>query len=90
MERPKHKTGAPDRVIFFGGVKVVRRLFSKKKDHGMWMFSRTPPGGSAMVKLEFIVSGKELKRLLGQDRDLLRDLVREVVQQTLEAEMEAP
>ena len=42
-----------------------------------------------MVKLESIVSGKELKGLLGQDRDMLRELVREVVQQTLEAEMEA-
>jgi putative transposase len=42
-----------------------------------------------MVKVETIVSGKELKGLLGQDRDMLRDLVREVVQQTLEAEMEA-
>lgn len=42
-----------------------------------------------MVKLDSIVSGKELKGLLGQDRDMLRDLVREVVQQSLEAEMEA-
>jgi len=42
-----------------------------------------------MVKVESIVSGKELKGLLGQDQDILRELVREVVQQTLEAEMEA-
>jgi len=42
-----------------------------------------------MVKLESIVSGKGLKGLLHQDRDMLRELVREVVQQTLEAEMEA-
>ena len=42
-----------------------------------------------MVKLESIVSGKALKGLLDQDRDMLRELVREVVQQTLEAEMEA-
>jgi putative transposase len=42
-----------------------------------------------MVKQESIVSGKELKRLLNQDRDMLRELVREVVQQTLEADMEA-
>ena len=42
-----------------------------------------------MVKLESIVSGKDLKGLLHQDRDMLRELVREVVQQTLEAEMEA-
>jgi len=42
-----------------------------------------------MVKLERIVSGKDLKGLLHQDRDMLRELVREVVQQTLEAEMEA-
>ena len=42
-----------------------------------------------MVKAESIVSGKGLKELLSQDRDMLRTLVREVVQQTLEAEMEA-
>ena len=42
-----------------------------------------------MVKVKSIVSGKELKGLLNQDRDMLRELVREVVQQTLEAEMEA-
>jgi putative transposase len=42
-----------------------------------------------MVKVESIVSGKKLKDLLGQDRDMLRELVREVVQQTLEAEMDA-
>jgi putative transposase len=42
-----------------------------------------------MVKLESIVSGKELKGLLSQESDMLRELVREVVQQTLEAEMEA-
>jgi len=42
----------------------------------------------AMVKLESIVSGKGLKELLSQDRDMLYTLVREVVQQTLEAEME--
>jgi putative transposase len=42
-----------------------------------------------MVKLESIVSGKELKGLFGQDRDMLRELVRELVQQTLEGEMEA-
>ena len=42
-----------------------------------------------MVKLESIVSGKGLKGLLYQDRDMLRELAREVVQQTLEAEMEA-
>ena len=41
-----------------------------------------------MVKLESIVSGKGLKELLSQDRDMLYTLVREVVQQTLEAEME--
>jgi len=68
----------------------VCRVFSKKKDHGMWMlstFTHSPEG--AMVKLGSIVSGKELKGLLSQDRDMLRELVREVVQQTLEAEMEA-
>ena len=41
-----------------------------------------------MVKLESIVSGKGLKGVLSQDRDMLRELVREVVQQTLEAEMD--
>ena len=39
-----------------------------------------------MVKLESIVSWKELKGFLSQDRDMLRELVREVVQQTLEVE----
>jgi putative transposase len=55
----------------------------------MWMVANihTFPEG-AMVKAESIVSGKELKSLLGQDRDMLRELVREVVQQTLETEMD--
>lgn len=42
-----------------------------------------------MVKVQSIISGKGLKGLLMQERDLLRELVQEVVQQTLEAEMDA-
>ena len=47
---------------------------------GCWTNIHPFPEG-AMVKLESIVSGKGLKGLLSQDRDMLRELVREVVQQ---------
>ncbi len=47
------------------------------------------PEKSAIAKKNSIVLASELKRLLEDDKGILKELVRSVVQQTLEAEMDA-
>ena len=94
---PHPARGAPlDPIIGVQGIipcppeAVVCGIFSKKKDHGMWMLTSIHhPRRDAMVKSKSIVSLDEVKGLLERDNDFLRTMVQTIVQQTLEEEMEA-
>lgn len=66
----------------------MRRIFSKKKDHGIMGVHENPnPGWVAMVKNKSTVSLSEVKALLLQEPDFLKELVSCAIQKILESEM---